>query len=51
MEYANKIESPAVILYGDDEKKIGKVTLRNLETGKENSIKIDNLTNEIKKLL
>ncbi len=35
----------------DDEKKIAKVTLRNLETGKENSIKIDNLTNEIKKLL
>jgi len=51
MEYANKIGSPAVILYGDDEKKIGKVTLRNLETGKENSIEIDNLTNEIKKLL
>jgi histidyl-tRNA synthetase len=51
MEYANKIGSPAVILYGDDEKKIGKVTLRNLETGKENSIGIDNLTNEIKKLL
>jgi hypothetical protein len=25
--------------------------LRNLETGKENSIEIDNLTNEIKKLL
>jgi histidyl-tRNA synthetase len=50
MEYANKIGSPAVILYGDDEKKIGKVTLRNLETGKENSIGIDNLTNEIKKL-
>ena len=51
MEYANKIGSPAVILYGDDEKKIGKVTLRNLETGKENSIEIDNLTDEIKKLL
>jgi histidyl-tRNA synthetase len=51
MEYANKIGSPAVILYGDDEKKIAKVTLRNLETGKENSIEIDNLTNEIKKLL
>jgi histidyl-tRNA synthetase len=51
MEYANKIGSPAVILYGDDEKKIDKVTLRNLETGKENSIGIDNLTNEIKKLL
>ena len=51
MEYANKIGSPAVILYGDDEIKSGKVTFKNLETGKENSIKIEDLTNEIKKLL
>jgi len=51
MEYANKIGSPAVILYGDDEIKLGKVTLKNLETGNESSIKIENLANEIKKLL
>jgi len=51
MEYANKISSPAVILYGDDEIKLGKVTLKNLETGNENSIKIEDLANEIKKLL
>jgi len=50
MEYANKIGSPAVILYGDDEIKSGKATLKNLETGNENSIKIEDLTNEIKKL-
>ena len=50
MEYANKISSPAVILYGDNEIKSGNVTLRNLETGNETSIKIDNLANEIKKL-
>ena len=31
MEYANKINSPAVILYGEDEIKSGKPTLRNLE--------------------
>jgi len=51
MEYANKISSPAVILYGEDEIKSGKITLKNLETGKENSVKIEDLANEIKKLL
>ena len=47
MEYANKIGSPAVILYGDNEIKSGKVTLKNLETGNENSVKIEDLANEI----
>jgi len=51
MEYANKIGSPAVILYGDNEMKTGKATLKNLETGNENSVKIEDLENEIKKLL
>jgi histidyl-tRNA synthetase len=51
MEYANKIGSPAVILYGDDEIKSRKVTLKNLETGNESSIKIEDLANEIRKLL
>ena len=49
MEYANKIGSPAVILYGDDEIKLGKVTLKNLKSGNESSIKIEDLANEIKK--
>jgi len=51
MEYANKINSPAVILYGDNEIKTGKATLKNLETGNESSVKIEDLANEIKKLL
>ena len=51
MEYANKIGSPAVILYGDDEIKSGKATLKDLENGKESSIKIEDLANEIKKIL
>jgi len=51
MEYANKIGSPAVILYGDDEIKSGKATLKNLESGKESLVKIGDLVNEIKKLL
>ncbi len=50
MEYANKIRSPAVILYGEDEIKSGKITLKNLATGNESSIKIEDLANEIKKL-
>ena len=51
MEYANKLGSPAVILYGDNEIKSGTVTLKNLENGNESSIKIGELENEIKKLL
>ena len=51
MEYANKIGSPAVIFYGDDEIKSGKATLKNLETGNESSVKIEDLVNEIKKIL
>ena len=51
MEYANKIGSPAVILYGDDEIKSEKATLKNLVNGNESSIKIEDLANEIKKIL
>jgi Histidyl-tRNA synthetase len=51
MEYANKIDSPAVILYGDDEIKTGKVKLKNLKSGKETFIEIENLSNEIKKII
>ena len=48
MEYANKLGSPAVILYGDNEIKSGKATLKNLESGNESSVKIEELVNEIK---
>ena len=51
MEYANKIKSPAVILYGEDEIKSGKPTLRNLKSGKEISVKINELAYEIKKII
>ena len=51
MEYANKIKSPAVILYGEDEIKSKKPLLRNLGSGKEKSIEIKELTNEIKKII
>ena len=51
MEYANKIGSPAAILYGDNEIKIGKVTLKNLKSGKETSVAIESLSDEIKKII
>jgi len=51
MEYANKIESPCVIFYGDDEIKKAEAKLRNLKTGEEKSVKIENLANEIKKFI
>ena len=51
MEYANKIKSPAVILYGENEIKSGKPTLRNLSSGEEKSIEKKELVNEIKKII
>ena len=43
MEYANKIKSPAVILYGENEIKLGKPTLRDLKSGNEKSIEMKEL--------
>ena len=51
MEYANKIKSPAVILYGEDEIKSGKLTLKNLSTGEEKPVETKELVNEIKKII
>ena len=51
MEYANKIGSPAVILYGDNEIKTGKATIKNLKSGKEISASIESLSDEIKKII
>ena len=50
MQYANKINSPAVILYGENEIKSGKAILRNLSSGKEIFTEVENLSNEIKKI-
>ena len=40
MKYADKRNSPAVILYGENESKSGTVTIKNLRAGKESSKKI-----------
>ena len=51
MEYANKIQSPCVIFYGDDEIKKSEVKLKNLKTGEESSVKIEDMVDEIKKFI
>ena len=51
MEYANKINAPAVILYGEDEIKLGKLTIKNLSSGEEKSISTKEIVNEIKKII
>ena len=51
MEYANKINAPAVILYGEDEIKLGKPTIKNLSSGEEKSISTKEIVNEIKKII
>ncbi len=51
MEYANKIQSSCVIFYGDYEIKKAEVKLRNLKTGEESSVKVENLIDEIKKII
>ena len=51
MEYANKLGSPAVILYGENEIKSGKVTLKNFKSGNESSVKIEELASEILSLI
>ena len=51
MKYADKLGSPAVIFYGDNEIKSGKATLKNLKSGQEISVGMESLVDEIKKLL
>ena len=51
MEYANKIKSPAVILYGEDEIKSEKPIIRDLNSGKEKTVAIKELKDEIKKII
>ena len=51
MEYANKINAPAVILYGENEIKLGKPTVKNLKSGEEKSVLIKDIENEIQKII
>jgi histidyl-tRNA synthetase len=49
--YAEAKSIPFAILFGEDEKKSGEVTIRDLKTRKQNTIKIKDLQKEVKKLL
>ncbi len=51
LKYANKRGSPIAILVGANEKGQNKVTLRNLSSGEEKSLNINDLANEIKKII
>ena len=51
MEYANKKRIPIVVFVGKKEIQSKKVNIKCMETGKEYSVKIENLTKKIKKLL
>ena len=50
-EYANKRKLPALILYGDEEMSKKKPKIRDLNSGKEISVNLSELGNEIKKIL
>ena len=50
-EYANKRKLPALILYGDEEMSEKKPKIRDLNSGKEVSVNLSELCNEIKKIL
>ena len=41
---ANKIRAPFVVVVGEDEIKTGKVTVKNMETGKEKKMKIEKVS-------
>ena len=46
-----RLKHQRVILYGEDEIKTGKPTLRDLSSGEEKSVAIKELVNEIKKII
>ena len=48
LKYANRLKVPYIILIGDDEEKEKFVTLKNMETGEQEKVKIDEICNYIK---
>ncbi len=48
LNYANKQNIPFVILVGEDEVKSEKYTLKNMLTGEQAQVILENLPNEIK---
>ncbi|MDO4318418.1 MAG: histidine--tRNA ligase [Lachnospiraceae bacterium] len=49
MKYANRLAIPFVAIIGEDEKAAGCATVKNMETGEQCMVKLDELANYIKK--
>ena len=48
LKYANRLNVPYICLIGEEEEKEGKVTLKNMETGEQEKISLENLSNKLK---
>lgn len=48
MKYANRLEIPYVCIIGDDEEKIGQITLKNMKTGMQDTLSIEKAIVKIK---
>ena len=48
MKYANKLGIPYVVIIGEDEVNSNTVTLKNMNTGQQKSVAVDNIADEIK---
>ncbi len=48
MKYADKIRVPYVILVGDEEMKTGMYSLKNMKTGEQNSVSLEEIANILK---
>ena len=46
--YANKLEVPYVIVVGEEEEKTGKYALKNMETGEQEVLTIEEIVEKIK---
>ena len=49
-KYANRLNVPYVAIIGEEEEKNGTVSLKNMETGEQNEISIDELITILKKI-
>jgi histidyl-tRNA synthetase len=47
MSYANAKQIPFVVLAGDNEMEAGKVTLKNMETGEQKLVDVNELIEEL----
>lgn len=48
LKYANRLAIPYVCILGEDEEKQGLVTIKNMETGTQSTVKLSEMTKEIK---